>query len=159
MSDKGHESRNNDGESLRFLKPHAAAESAESTSETQRKAGLVSAPAHKEPTTAKRKDIRAEVCERAAGQCESCGKWVGEDGADAHLDHRFGRGAGRPAESVENCWLLCIACDHSRTTNSPSAAYWWGRFILHAQRYGFTAEAQLADTKLETLKAKGLVTR
>ena len=102
------------------------------------------------------KRIRIAVCKRAAGSCEACGVWVGLDGEDAHLDHRWGRGAGRPEESVQNCWLLCVACDAERTTNSPSAAYWWGRFVLHAQRYGFEAEALLADIKLETLKAKGL---
>ena len=100
--------------------------------------------------------LRAAVCKRADGKCESCRAWVGLNGEDGHLDHRFGRGAGRPEESPANCWLLCIACDHARTTNSPSAAYWWAKFIHHAQRYGFEAEALLADVKLETLKAKGL---
>lgn len=108
--------------------------------------------------TATTKDIRSAVCRRADGKCEACEKWVGLHGEDAHLDHRFGRGAGRPPESVENCWLLCIACDGERTKPSRTdAGYWWGRFILHAQRYGFTAEALLADNQLEWLRAKGLV--
>lgn len=108
--------------------------------------------------TGTRKDLRAGVCKRADGYCESCRAWVGLNGEDGHLDHRFGRGKGRPPESVANCWLLCIACDAERTKpTKTTAAYWWGRFILHAQRYGFTAEADLADTKLGALMAKGLV--
>lgn len=103
----------------------------------------------------KAKKIRAAICKRAAGNCESCGAWVGLNGEDGHADHMFGR--AKIPEATSNCWLLCVACDDSKTNNRPAAGYWLARFAVHATRYGYTAEAQLADTKLETLKAKGLV--
>lgn len=104
-----------------------------------------------------RKNIRAEVFRRARGNCEACGAWVGEDGEQGHLDHFFGR--AKVQESASNCWGLCVACDDSKTNNRPAASYWLARFAVHATRYGYLTEAQLADTKLETLRAKGLVAR
>jgi hypothetical protein len=99
------------------------------------------------------KKIRAEICKRSEGACEACGVWVGLNGELAHADHAYGRGKGRPPESIENVWLLCIPCDERRTLNKPDAAYWQVAFIEHCGKYGYSTER--AEARLEALKAKG----
>ncbi len=96
--------------------------------------------------------IRAKVCERANGECECCGAHVGFDGELGHLDHFWGR--KHAAESVENCWLLCITCDADKTANRPRAAWWLTRFAEFASVHGFTAETDKADTRLAVLAQK-----
>lgn len=98
------------------------------------------------------KKLRAEVFARAKGKCEcGCGRHLGESG---HLDHFFGR--GKAAESISNCWGLCLFCDHHKTINKPSARFWLQRFRVHCKRYGFTAELERAESKLAVLVQKGL---
>ena len=97
--------------------------------------------------------IRAAVCLRADGSCESCGHWVGLEGEDGHMDHAFGR--AKVPQDVANCWLLCIACDNARTNNRPDAATWLMRFARHATRHGYAAEYERAAGKLQVLAAKG----
>jgi hypothetical protein len=81
------------------------------------------------------KTIRAAVCRRAEGKCEHCGIWVGENGEEAHADHAHGRGKGRPPESTENVWLLCVPCDARKTESKPSAAYWLVAFLEHCRKH------------------------
>lgn len=97
------------------------------------------------------KKIRALVVKRAGGHCENCMAFVGDDG---HLDHQFGR--AKVKESVANCWLLCLRCDHEKTTNHPSAQVWLERFAIHAALYAYVVEVEMALTKIAVLKAKGL---
>lgn len=106
-------------------------------------------------TTAAFKKLRRIVLHRSGGYCEcGCGRWFGEH--DGHLDHFFGRGAGRPEESVSNCWALSVHCDDARTNNRPSAEHWLNRFIVHAEQHGYLPEVELAEARLECLRAKGL---
>lgn len=99
------------------------------------------------------KRLRAQVFLRAEDKCEACGRYIDE--ASGRLDHFFGR--AKAAQAPSNCWALCVDCDTRKTVNAPSAAWWLGQFILHATRYGFTAEAERAGAKLQTLQAKRLV--
>lgn len=96
--------------------------------------------------------IRRAVCERAEGECEQCGVFVGYDGDLGHLDHFFGR--KHAPETAETCWLLCIKCDESKTLNKPSAAWWSASFQGHCARYGYEAERERAATRLAVLAAK-----
>lgn len=74
------------------------------------------AKAVKEKRTVKAADTSAiwEACwTRCGGVCEcGCGQPVvraeapGARDAVAQLDHMFGRGKGRPLQSVETCWIL-----------------------------------------------------
>ncbi|HEY1087773.1 MAG TPA: hypothetical protein VGE37_08765 [Archangium sp.] len=101
------------------------------------------------------KKVRLAVSERAQGSCEAigCGRWIGLQGEDGQLDHAFGR--AKYAETPASCWLLCPHCHTEKTLNRPTAAAWLRCFIAHCELYGFTAERELALTKLSTLTAKG----
>lgn len=99
------------------------------------------------------KRLRAQVFLRAEDKCESCGKYIAFD--SGRMDHFFGR--AKAEQALANCWALCIDCDTRKTVNAPSAAWWLGQFILHATRYGYSAEAERAGAKLQALQAKGLV--
>ena len=96
--------------------------------------------------------IRAAVCLRAAGACESCGAWVGENGESGHLDHARGRAR---SETVESCWLLCVPCDDERTHNRPTSAHWLRLFAAHCADYGFAAEHERALARLQFVTARG----
>jgi len=108
-------------------------------------------------TTAAFRGLRRAVFRRAESRCE-CGCRTYIDEASGHLDHFFGRGAGRPPESVSNCWALSVRCDHQKTCSEPSAAEWLARFQEHAERYGYTDERERANARLQALVAKGLAT-
>lgn len=97
------------------------------------------------------KALRAAVFARAGGFCESCGIAHGESG---HLDHFFGR--AKAPETIENCWALCLKCDHEKTTNDPSSAAWCDRFYLHAVKHGYHEAAERAVQKLRWQEAKRL---
>ncbi len=97
------------------------------------------------------KKLRALVFARAKGLCEcGCGRVLGESG---HLDHAFGR--AKVAQAVENCWALALKCDDAKTSNRPSAAFWWKRFRAHCERHGYGGWQACAEVKLEVLRAKG----
>lgn len=87
--------------------------------------------------------VRAEVVARSEGECEACGRWVGDEG---HADHFFGR--GRVKESVSNCWFLCPPCDAKKTNNEPSASEWLSTFMAHCESHGYTAEYDRAQKRL-----------
>jgi hypothetical protein len=107
------------------------------------------------------KRIRAACARRAEGYCEcQCGRWIGEAGELAHADHAFGRGAGRPAESVETVWLLTPEHDADKTNNRPSAAYWLEKFAAHCDLHGYVESAELARSRLAFVETRtALVTR
>lgn len=92
--------------------------------------------------------IREAVFRRAGYRCEcGCGQPV------AHLDHFRGR---RVQQSEANCWGLSVGCDFNKTNSKPSAAYWCEKFIAHATKHGFHAEAERVGARLLVLKAKGM---
>ena len=95
------------------------------------------------------RSVRAAVMERAGGFCESCFRFVGEDG---HADHFFGR--AKAEETEPNVWCLCLSCDDDKTHNRPSAAVWMERFTLHASLHGHKEAAERAQVKLAVLKQK-----
>lgn len=95
------------------------------------------------PTT----ELRAAVFLRADGHC-----WLGDAG---QLDHQFGRGAGRPAQSLENCWALHAECHNNKTNNRPSAAYWLERFVSHYWRRRYARERERAVVRLQFVRARG----
>lgn len=99
--------------------------------------------AAKEIARARRQDIRTAVFLRAGGACEcGCGEQVRDDRkggrcfpeARGEVDHFFGRGAGRPPESEQTCWVLRPACHREKTLNRPDAATWLRKFIAHCDR-------------------------
>ena len=92
------------------------------------------------------------MVERSGGLCESCYRYVGDEG---HLDHFFGR--SKVKEAPSNCWYLCATkCDPDKTASRPTRVAWLLRFVVHCGIHGFTAEAQLAMDKVYILRAKGL---
>lgn len=101
--------------------------------------------------------LRAEICKRADGACEHCGRWVGLYGEWGELDHFHSR---RVEESLETCWLLCgtayipDGCHFKKTNSKPDAAYWLCAFIRHCGRYGYSTER--AEARLQSLQVKHL---
>lgn len=116
-------------------------------------APLVSKP--RRPTKAEKRDetaaIREACLERAGGLCE-CGCGYGLYPANARsspplghfaapeLDHFFGRGKGRPPQSVETCWILRADCHREKTDNRPDSATWLRKFITHCERQMATTD-------------------
>lgn len=93
--------------------------------------------------------IYGEVEKRADGKCEcGCTRSLAFGGSE--LDHFFGRAKAK--QSVANCWLLAKQCALDKTRNTPSAAYWFGRFISHATRYGYHDEAERARDRLSAVE-------
>lgn len=74
---------------------------------------------------------KSHLLARAHGRCEcGCGRALGDY---AELDHFFGRAKADENEFL--CWILHRDCHHAKTNNSPSAAYWFARFIAHCGRW------------------------
>lgn len=89
---------------------------------------------------------------RARNVCEcGCGRYINAE--QGHLDHFFGR--GKVAQTEANCWALTIFCDHRKTNNDPTRAYWLRKFIAHAEKHGFGPEAERAAAAIKVLQAKG----
>lgn len=110
-------------------------------------------------TTAAFKRMRHDVFLRSRGTCEHCRRGVIEESGffnSGHLDHFWGRGAGRPPESVENCWFLCMKCDHEKTTNHPSNTAWLELFREHCIRHGFTEQLERIEARVQWNTAKGI---
>lgn len=102
-----------------------------------------------------RADVRALVMARAEANgnlCEcGCGRVMdGEFILRPTLDHYFGRAR---AESVETCWAIAEGCHYLKSNNVPSASAWIERFITHAEKHGYTAEAERARARLEGICA------
>lgn len=97
------------------------------------------------------KRLRGSVVDRAECRCEACGKWCGTDG---HLDHFWGR--AKVSESFENCWHLCVSCDHHKTLNDPSNAWWVDIFRAHCLNHSFFDEVHRCEVRLDVLTAKGM---
>lgn len=85
---------------------------------------------------------------RAGGYCEcGCGgvldvipegvAWDSRRSSGPEMDHVFGRGKGRPPQSVETCWILRTDCHREKTNNRPDAAAWFRKFMAHCDRHGF----------------------
>lgn len=104
--------------------------------------------------SASTKKLRAAVFKRADGKCESCGKWVGFDGEEGHLDHFVGR--AKATEGEENCWGLCPTCHEAKTLNQPSAADWVERFQKHCERYGYAAQLERLGARRLVIAAKAV---
>lgn len=108
---------------------------------------VLAVPAHAKPrpTKAEKQEetsaIREACLKRAAGKCEcGCGQYLGPAVGDPaymmlttmpELDHFFGRGRGRPPQSVETCWILRADCHREKTNNRPDVATWLRRFLAH----------------------------
>lgn len=93
-------------------------------------------------------EIRRQVLERAGGACEVPGCYIIFSTLNpGELDHFHGRGKAK--QSVENCWQICRGDHRNKTNNRPSAAWWLERFIAHAERHGYRAEAERARARLE----------
>ena len=101
--------------------------------------------------------LRAAVCKRAAGACEACGRWVGENGEDGELDHVFNRRT--VPQAVSNCQMLCRMCHRDKTESRPSAAHHMLRFWLFAQIHDYDDEAHRAAVRLSVLAQKSAVAR
>lgn len=100
------------------------------------------------------KGIRQAVFAREKNRCAcGCGRWITPDAG--RLDHFFGR--AKVPQAISNCWALSIECDEKKTANKPSAASWLQRFAWHAGKHGYSAERELALSKLNVLQAKKLV--
>lgn len=126
------------------LKPKRSLAPAKKRREAKKKA-------HREETGA----IRAAVVKRADNTCEACRSQFRAFDYFA-MDHFFGgSGRRRAMQRPETCWLLCRDCNHLKTFNDPSAAAWIERFITHAERHGYTREAEMASARLDALKLQG----
>lgn len=117
---------------------------------------VLAVPAHAKPrpTKAEKQEetsaIREACLKRAAGKCEcGCGQYLGPAVGDPaymmlttmpELDHFFGRGRGRPPQSVETCWILRADCHREKTNNRPDAATWLRKFITHCERQMATTD-------------------
>lgn len=129
------------------LKPKRSAKPA-------RKRREAKATAHREETGA----IREQVMARAGGICE-CG--CGEDATPAdplEMDHALGgSGRRRSEQSAETCWSLKASHHRAKTRNLPSAAHWLGAFVDHCERHDFVRAAELARSRLASLRIQGRV--
>ncbi len=96
------------------------------------------------------KSIRAAVVERADGVCECGCRTVFSAIAPGELDHFFGR--SKAPQSEANTWLLRRDCHGAKTRNNPSAEWWLTRFITHAQKWGYRAEATNAQNRLSKIR-------
>jgi 5-methylcytosine-specific restriction endonuclease McrA len=103
--------------------------------------------ARKRARKTKTADVREQVMKRADDTCESCGMGA----LHLEMDHFFGGSLKRILERLETCWVLCRMCHHLKTNNSPDRAHWLKRFIEHATRHDYAAEADIALGKLEAL--------
>lgn len=92
--------------------------------------------------------IREAVMCRAHYRCERCDVI----GRTLQLDHFFGR--GKVVQTVENCWALCWLCHKWKTQNTPTAVFWLRTFAKHCDKFGYSAEAERARTKLAWAEAK-----
>jgi hypothetical protein len=97
-----------------------------------------------------RGELRHDAITRSGGRCENpiCEKRLVYRGCV--FDHWLG-GSGRrdQAESLQTVWVLCLECNHARTHNAPSAAYWNARFKAHCDRHGYPFTPHI--TRLEAL--------
>lgn len=99
-------------------------------------------------------DVRQAVLTRARGFCEcQCGTRV----PPGEVDHFMGRAKAK--ESIENCWVLTVACHLRKTRNEPSAAEWLRKFIAHTERHGYTEARLAAQHKLLWVEAKADASR
>ena len=98
-------------------------------------------------TTLELSDLCRRLSARARGRCECCSRPFAPGVAAATLDHFFGR--ARAEESAATCWLLRADCHRAKTDNAPSAREWHERWIRHAERHGYVAEAARARARLE----------
>lgn len=125
----------------------AKAERAKSRRVESRKPSEAARASKREETAA----IRAAVVIRAKDACEVCGS----GGQWLELDHFFGRGRGRPAQSARNTWLLCATCHRAKTLNRPSASIWLLHFKAHCAVHGYEKELATAESRLAFIIARG----
>lgn len=104
--------------------------------------------------TSGRKSIRHAIFLRCRYACEHCGLSVTEE--SGHMDHFWGRGAGRPAESTSTTWFLCQRCDQNKTVNRPSNTVWLERYRAHCIRHDLTEELERIEARIQWNTAKGL---
>lgn len=90
--------------------------------------------------------VRRAVFARAEDRCEAIGTSQRCPQRAEELDHFFSR--AKAEETAATCWALCRTCHHEKTNNRPSASFWLGSFIKHAERHGYTAEAERAANRL-----------
>lgn len=93
-------------------------------------------------------EVRAAVLARAKGRCEFDLKPLNA----GEVDHMWGR--AKAAESVENCWLLCVDHHREKTDNLPSRVAWLEAFSDHCRRHGYGVEGLKAEAKLFYARAK-----
>lgn len=92
--------------------------------------------------------IRAACMQRAQERCEcGCNRNFAGFLGHATLDHFEGRAN---SESIETCWILRADCHQRKTNCFPTSAVWLSRFVIHCDRYGYSAPAASAMAKLES---------
>lgn len=92
-------------------------------------------------------DVRIPVMKRAWLVCEcGCRRWFRGFMGQATMDHFFGKAR---AESVETCWALRADCHAEKTDSKPDRATWLRKFIVHCERYGYTAAGEEARAEIE----------
>ena len=128
---------------LRQLQDGLAPRRAKPIAIAARKAKAERVRAHQDETSA----IYREVEKRADGKCEACG--LPFSPADPpELDHQPGR--HRAPQTVQNCWLIhARTCHRVKTNPAGGARIHLERFITHAEKHGFHAEAERARARLE----------
>jgi hypothetical protein len=112
--------------------------------------------AKKEGARERRQRVREACCERANGSCEA-GRWgapfgpIGCCAGALQMDHFHGR---KNAESVEDCWMLCMAHHGLKTANHPRRSWWLGAFRSHALFHGYAEQIAKVDRALALEEAQ-----
>lgn len=115
-----------------------------------------------------RTSTREAVVKRAmdaGGLCEcGCGEQVRDDRkmpvypeARGEMDHFWGRGKGRPPESLETCWFLRPACHLAKTRNQPDAATWCRKFMDHCRSHGYAKMADKAHDRMMFVETRSML--
>ncbi len=59
-------------------------------------------------------------------------------------------------EAVENCWALCVRCDHDKTNNKPTHVFWLHIWLRQVAIHGYVEEVEKAKAAIQfhTTKAQ-----
>lgn len=96
-----------------------------------------------------RSGLRARVLRRDRQQCTADVATFGPHSGAIHMDHQWGRGKGRPPESIENCRALCEGHDRMKTDGDPTRIAWLEDFRRHAAGHGYRAEVAKVDVQVQ----------
>jgi hypothetical protein len=96
-------------------------------------------------------ELHRRLLIRCRGRCEcGCGAKV----PPGEVDHFFGR-PPRADENETTCWVLSVRCHYAKTRNSPSNAFWQGRFAEHCRGLGYYESMHRAEARKHFVETRG----